>query len=218
MRADYNFREAKHSRLVMATMPISGSYSAKEDLKKRARVLDRMVAAKAERKNIQMLTPSRLVSWSRVEKTSTSNVPYRAPLAKSPRFFQGREEPLPMDYSRTKTLTVMGGTSNKWPAATNATRSIYIKTNNPYRINLTEFEPCFSRTVKNEANRQPVKTDAGTPSIGKSRSCSKQKISLSNKTKSMNFNFEGEANNSSWLEPILSFFGGTAVGNNGCSC
>lgn len=85
-------------------------------------------------------------------------------------------------------VTVMGGGSSKHQTYANPIRSIYIKPNNPNRINLAEFEPTWSRTTKNDVGRPPIKTFAGTPSETKSRSCSKQKIALSNKSKSMNFN------------------------------
>ena len=91
MRADQYFREVKQSRLVVPTTPTMTGYSLEEDVRgKRARVLDRMVAAKADRKNIQMLTPSRLVRWSKIEKNPTANLPKNVAMETSPRFFQGR--------------------------------------------------------------------------------------------------------------------------------
>lgn len=175
-----------------------------------------MVDVKAARKNLQMLTPSKIVGWSRVEKNSTSILTNKMPMATSPRFFQGRQEPL--DRSRLKTMTVMGGgSSNKWPIYNNATRSIHIKKSNAYRINLAEFEPTLSRTIKPEGKFAQAKTFGGTASDTKSRSCSKQKITLSNKAKCMNFPDE-DRSKGSWFDPIFSLISGAAATEDGCTC
>jgi hypothetical protein len=51
----------------------------KYDPKHRARELDRIVTAKADRRNLDMLTPSRLTRWSRIDTNINSTITKKPP-------------------------------------------------------------------------------------------------------------------------------------------
>jgi hypothetical protein len=115
-----------------------------------------------------------------------------------------------MDISHAKTINITEPELAKRPN-TSVTRSIYIKSSNPYKIMLGDDEPSMSRAIRNDFTNNMVKTDSKISSDIKDRSCSKQKITLSNKTKSMNFYMSMDVDNKSWLDPFFTFFGGVST-------